>query len=277
MRASLGTNSRGLPWAAVLLVASAACASTGSVAELRTEVRTLAARQDSILAELRASVLNQHGAAMDSLAALADQIFAHRGSTNNVLTGVRDEQLRLSEVVGTSERRMDQLERDLEDRLRRVESRLQAPPATADSADTAGAAAAERPDTIPSDATAPDRALYRAAVGNFERDLRTSARLGFTQLIETYPRSQLAPAAYLHLGELLTLDGDLSAAVENYLEIPKLYPTAGEVAAALYRAGELCIRLEEYERAREYLERVINTYPDDWFADQARNKLEEIP
>ena len=274
MGAFPGPNFRGLPWAAVLLVASAACASTGSVAELRTEVRTLAARQDSILAELRASVLNQHGTAMDSLAALADQIFAHRGSTNNVLTGIRDEQLRLSEVVGTSERRMDQLERDFEDRLRRVESRLQAPPAAAD---TAGAPAAERPDTVLPDATAPDRALYRAAVGNFERDLRTSARLGFTQLIETYPRSQLAPAAYLHLGELLTLDGELSAAVETYLEIRKLYPTAGEVAAALYRAGELCIRLEEYERAREYLERVINTYPDDWFADQARNKLEEIP
>ena len=123
----------------------------------------------------------------------------------------------------------------------------------------------------------PTPPLFRAAVGNFERDLRTSARLGFTQLIETYPRSQLAPAAYLQLGELLTLDGELSAAVENYLEIPKLYPTAGEVAAALYRAGELCVRLEEYERAREYLERVINTYPDDWFAGQARNKLEEIP
>ncbi|MCY3943125.1 MAG: hypothetical protein OXG18_05085, partial [Gemmatimonadetes bacterium] len=144
MPAFLGPNSRGLPWAAVLLVASAACASRGSVAELRTEVRTLAARQDSILAELRASVLNQHGAAMDSLAELADQIFAHRGSTNNVLTGIRDEQLRLSEVVGTSERRMDQLERDLEDRLRRVESRLQAPPAAPD---TAGVPAAEGPDT----------------------------------------------------------------------------------------------------------------------------------
>ena len=269
MRAFLGPNPRGLPWAAVLLVASTACASTGSVAELRMEVRTLAARQDSILTELRASVLTQHGAAMDSLKALADQIFSHRGSTNNVLTAIRDEQLRLGEVVGTSERRMDQLERDFEDRLRRVESRLQAPPA----ADPA----AEGPDTALADATAPDRALFRAAVGNFERDLRTSARLGFTQLIETYPRSQLAPSAYLHLGELMTLDGELSAAVENYLEIPKLYPEAGEVAAALYRAGELCIRLEEYERAQEYLERVINTYPDAWFADQARNKLEEIP
>ena len=270
MRAFRGPACGGLG-AVVLLLASGACASTGSVDELRAEVRALAARQDSIFLELRAFLLVRHRAAMDSLGELGEQIFDHRGSTNNLLAAIRDEQIRLSEVVGTSERRMDQLDREIEDQLRRVESRL--PPSQP--ADTA-AAATQRPEGAPPSATAAEEVLFRAAVGNMERDLRNSARRGFTQLIETYPGSELAPAAYLHLGELLTIDGELAAAVENYLEVPKLYPTAGEVPAALYRAGELCIRLQRYERAREYLERVVNTYPDTWFADQAQAKLGEI-
>ena len=114
-------------------------------------------------------------------------------------------------------------------------------------------------------------------MSNLERDLRTSARRGFTRFLQEYPRSDLAPAAYLHLGELLTLDGLLEEAVENYLEVPRLFPTAEQIPAVLYRAGVLCIELKDYDRAREFLERVINTYPDDGFAEQAREELEKIP
>ena len=56
-----------------------------------------------------------------------------------------------------------------------------------------------------------------------------------------------------------------------------MFPTSDRIPAALYRAGVLCIELEDYDRAREYLERVINTYPDDRFAEQALEKLDEIP
>jgi len=122
-----------------------------------------------------------------------------------------------------------------------------------------------------------EQALFAIAVANKERDLSTSALRGFSTFIDQYPNSPLVPAAYLHRGELLTLDDKLDEAIADYLEIPRMFPTSDLIPRALYRAGVLCVELEYYDRAREYLERVINTYPDDRFAEQAREKLDEIP
>ena len=83
--------------------------------------------------------------------------------------------------------------------------------------------------------------------------------------------------AYLHLGELRSQDDELEVAVDLYLKIPELFPTAEEVQDALYRAGLLCIELEDYARARQFLERVVNTYPEHRNAELARSRLEDIP
>ena len=92
-----------------------------------------------------------------------------------------------------------------------------------------------------------------------------------------YPNSDLAPSAHLHLGELLSGEERLEEAVEAYLEVPRLFPTAEEVPDALYRAGVLSIELADYEQARQLLERLVNTYPGHRYAEQARERLQGIP
>ena len=261
--------------AAILLLVSAACATRGDVVELQSEMRTLAARQDSAFAELRRSLLEQNRAAMDSVRLLSDLVFSFRGDTNNRLLAIHGQQLRLSEILGQSQRSLDQLSQEMDDQWQRMQERIYT--RGAEGGDTLGGAGDEAAEPLGQGGTAAEEALYNAAVSNLERDLRTSARRGFTQFLQEYPGSDLAPAAYLHLGELLTLEGLLEEAVENYLEVPRLFPTAEQIPAVLYRAGVLCIELKDYDRAREFLERVINTYPDDGFAEQAREELEKIP
>lgn len=259
----------------ILLLAPAACATRGDLGNLQREVRALSARQDSAFAELRGALLEQNRAAMDSVRLLSDLLFAFRGDTNNRLLAIHGQQVRLNEILGQSQRSLDLLSQEMDDQWQRMQERI----ATrgAEGADTLEGAGAETGDVPAPRGTAAEEALYNAAVSNLERDLRTSARRGFTRFLQEYPRSDLAPAAYLHLGELLTLEGLLDEAVENYLEVPKLFPTAEQIPAALYRAGGLCIELKDYERAREFLERVINTYPDDRYAELAREELEKIP
>lgn len=259
----------------LLLLAPVACATRGDLSELRSEVRELSARQDSAVAELRRSLLARNRAAMDSMRLLSDSLFSFRGDANNRLLALHNQQLRLNEILGQSQRSLDQLSREMDDQWQRVQQRIRTPEAAGE--DTLGGAAAEPPEPGGQGGTVAEQALYDAAVGNLERDLRTSARRGFTQFLEEYPRSVLAPAAHLHLGELLTLEGLREEAVENYLEVPKLFPTSEHIPAVLYRAGVLCVELEDHDRAREFLERVINTYPDDRYAELAREELEKIP
>ncbi|MDE2762008.1 MAG: tetratricopeptide repeat protein [Gemmatimonadota bacterium] len=259
----------------LLLLMPAACATRGDLSELRSEVRALSARQDSAFAELRRSLLEQNRAAMDSVRMLSDVLFDFRGDANNRLLAIHKQQVRLNEILGQSQRSLDQLSQDMDDQLQRMQQRIRTREEAG--ADTLGGDSAEPPESGAQGGTAAEQALYDAAVSNLERDLRTSARRGFTQFLDEYPRSVLAPAAHLHLGELLTLEGLREEAVDNYLEVPKLFPTSEHIPAALYRAGVLCIELEDHDRAREFLERVINTYPDDRYAELAREELGKIP
>lgn len=260
---------------AALSLALGACATRGDVVELQSEMRALSARQDSAFAELRRSLTEQNRAAMDSVRLLSNLVFNFRGDTNNRLLAIHGQQLRLGEILGQSQRSLDQISQDMDDQWERLQQRMHE--RGAEGGDTLGDSGNEGAEPPGPGGTAAEEALYNAAVSHFERDLRTSARRGFAQFLQEYPRSELAPAAYLHLGELLTLEGLLTRAVENYLEVPKLFPTAEQIPAALYRAGGLCVEMEDYDRARELLERVINTYPDDMFAELAREELEKIP
>ena len=46
---------------------------------------------------------------------------------------------------------------------------------------------------------------------------------------------------------------------------------------ALFQAGLLCLSIEDAARAREYLQWLVNDYPDHRLAPQARDQLEQIP
>ncbi len=238
-------------------------------------MRALSARQDSAFAELQRSVDETNRAAMASVKSLSELMFNFRGDASGSLREIQRQQDSLRELVGQNQHMLDQLGDEMDVQWQQLEQRIAQVAEQGDSLEGGEAEVADPGE--PPGTAAEEQALFDVAVANAERDLRTSALRGFTRFLETYPRSELAPAAYLHRGELLTIEDKREEAIADYLEIPRMFPTSDRIPAALYRAGVLCIELEDYDRAREYLERVINTYPDDRFAEQAREKLDEIP
>ena len=260
----------------VLLVPLGACATKRDLLDLQSEVRALSARQDSAFAALQRSVDEGNRAAMDSVHLLSELIFNFRGDANGSLREIQRQQDDLRELLGQNQHMLDLLGDEMDVQWQQLERRIAS--RVSEEGDSLGGGEVVVPDPAEPPGTAVDeQALFDVAVTNLRRDLRTSALRGFTTFLEQYPRSPLAPAAYLHRGELLTLEGQREEAIADYLEVPRMFPTSDQIPAALYRAGVLCIELEDYDRAREYLERVINTYPDGGFAEQAREKLEEIP
>ena len=259
----------------VLLVPLGACATKRDLLDLQSEVRALSARQDSAFAALQRSVDEGNRAAMDSAHLLSELMFNFRGDANRSLREIQRQQDGLRELMGQNQHMLDQLGDEMDVQWQQLEQRIAR---VAEDGDTVGGGEVEVSDPAEPPGTAADeQALFDVAVTNLRRDLRTSALRGFMTFLEQYPSSDLAPAAYLHKGELLTLEGQLEDAIAAYLEVPGMFPTSDRIPEALYRAGVLCIEMEDYDRAREYLERVINTYPDDRLAERAREKLDEIP
>ena len=117
---------------------------------------------------------------------------------------------------------------------------------------------------------------YEAAVTQFNRGSLNTARMAFSRFLGDYPDHRLAPSAQFHLGDILFQENRLEEAIEEFLRVGQLYPTADQVPVALYRIGLIYVLQENVETARTYLERVVNSYPDSGVADLARDLLEDI-
>ncbi len=257
----------------VLSGALAGCATSGDLQDLQYELRLLTARQDSAMAALMRSVDRANGEALDSVAELAQMLFDMRGEVNNRLLAIQNQQLVMGELVGQSQYSLAQMTEELNAQRRQIA--LVSRPAPADTLQAEEQEAADDPpETQFSD---PDADAYQALVEMLDRGLSGTARRGFETFLEEYPNSDFAPGAHLHLAELKALEDELDEAIDTYLLIPDLFPEAEEVPRALFQAGLLCIAIDDDARAREYLQRLVDSYPDHALTPRARERLEEIP
>jgi TolA-binding protein len=86
----------------------------------------------------------------------------------------------------------------------------------------------------------------------------------------------LAPEAQYYLSDLLYQENRLEEAIQSFLVVRELYPTAQKVPDSLYRVGVIYIELDELGDAREYLQLVVNSYPNTDAANEAQARLDEI-
>lgn len=251
-----------------------ACATKRDLEYIQMEVRALGVRQDSALQALTRSIRETHLVAMDSIAALSDGLFDLRGDVSNRLSAIQEQQLIVGEILGQSQRSLEAMREELNSQQQRLAEQA-ARVAEGDSVEGGGPATEQ---AAPADNADRAQEIYETGVRQSNRTNYGAARRAFEGFLEEYPNHDLAPSAYLHLGALVSQDDEsLEEAVGLYLKVPELFPTAEEVPDALYRAGLLCIELNDETRARQFLERVVNTYPEHRNAELARSRLEDIP
>lgn len=259
-----------------LLLAAGACATGQDVAAVRAELRVLAARQDSAFRALTAAVARGDQRAMDSLAALTAEVFEFRGDVNSRLVAIREQQLRMGELAGQSQRSLESLRQDVS--AQRLEmARQRAIREAAEAADSAGAQVDAEPEAPPAPDPEIGRQNYEALVQHLDRGNFVIAKQGFAGFVEEFPNHEFTPVAYLHLGELSAQDDLLDEAVAYYLRIPELFPAADAVPDALYRAGALFLEMDDCGQAREHWDRLAESYAEHRLAARARERLQECP
>jgi TolA-binding protein len=241
--------------AALLILPLAACATKRDVRDMRETVVELHAQNQALLRELQ----REQRVQQDSIGALARGMLDSRGESARRLTNIEDNLLLVQELLGVSQQQLsalrDQVERD------------RAQPAFGGGVG---------PGMAPAGGSGAARQLYDGGVSAFNRGLFSTARLAFMDIVELHGNDPLVPQARFYLAEILVEEGQPEEAIEAFLRIPEFHPGADNVPNALYRAGMLHLELGNRSVAEEYLDRVVNTWPDSMPAELARETLRTI-
>ena len=244
-------------------VMSSGCAMKGDIRQLQDEMRTMAARQDSLVMELR----NQTMQTQDSLRTQGDQMFDFRGDISRRLQQIEQSLVRLEAIAGENQRGMAGI-RDQLANLRRPTTPFGGGAVTPDSTAPGG-------ESLIGGAGSANE-LYRVAMDQLNRGSFNAATQAFEQFLSEHPNDPKVPDAHYFLADILVQQDRPEEALVEFQEIPQLFPTAPKVPDTLFRIADLQQQLGDVDAARATLERIVNTYPDQLVAQLARERLREI-
>ncbi|MFN0007300.1 MAG: tetratricopeptide repeat protein [Planctomycetota bacterium] len=256
---------------AIAALAFAGCATKGDLrtlqTEFRTELRAIAERQDSMLAELRLqTVLMQ-----DTLRTQSDQLFDFRGQIAGQLQAIAQSIARLEAISGENQRGI----MSVRDQLANMRRGTVSGPPPLQMTDSAQVAGGTTPETVPGTGGNAEQ-LYNVAREQHNRGSFATAQRAYEDFLEQFPSHPLAADAHWYLADVLVLLDRPEDALARLQEISTLFPTAARVPDALYRIAVLQSEAGDEDEARATLERIIATYPDATITFLAREMLEEL-
>ena len=262
--------------APVILLASAGClASKSDIQLLQDEIRVtrsqVAVGDTTILRadDARRSQISQLSAAIDrmndSLRTLSRTFSAFQASANGQLDAMNRQLVQAQALLGQTTKSVQDTRARLE-ALQEQTASTSAPPAAIPPA--GGADTTRATPSGPGPAT-----LFTTAMGQLRNGNYRTARMGFDQLLSTYPDYDRNPTAQLRVGETYKGEGNMAAADSVYLLLVNRYPKAPEAGTALYLHGKVLWDANKKTEARIYLNRVIREFPGSDAAQLASDLL----
>jgi tol-pal system protein YbgF len=117
---------------------------------------------------------------------------------------------------------------------------------------------------------------YRAAYAAWRRDEVAACIEGFREFLQTYRSSPYADDALYWKADCHSKQGDNEKAILDFAKVVELYPTSNKAPDALFRQGEVLLRLGPgyHKAAREVFGRVVSDYPESPRAEEAKRQLD---
>lgn len=193
---------------------------------------------------------------------LKEQVAEQQKSTANV--GSRVEQLAaefqtLKESVATQNVRLNELKQLIAD-VKTALTTLQAPPAPP------GAGPAGQGGLSPE--TLFQNALRDRNVGDADLALKE-----FTDITQTFGKSDLAPQAQYYIGEIYHNRGELEKAVDAFDAVLEKYQENEKTPDAHYMKGMALLKLGKKVEARREFNELIKKFPGNPLAPQAKKQI----
>jgi tol-pal system protein YbgF len=121
---------------------------------------------------------------------------------------------------------------------------------------------------------------YTAGTEKMAEGAYGTARLAFQQLLREFHDHARAPDAQFQVGETYAGEKNYEQAVRELEVVAEEWPNSERAPQALYRAGIIAadsLSPKQPRKARELLQRVVDTYRDSPSAGPARTKLGRLP
>ena len=254
--------------ALLLGVAAPGCATKHDIRDLQSQLVLMQARQDSLFR----SAQRQSRELLDSVRVTTDLLVRVRGELGHQLLGVEQQLVAVQELTGQSQRRLQDLNTQLQQRQEAL--------ATAPVGDSASPGAPAPPPPAQGVALRPGPQpsageLYTLGQAQLQNGAFGTARLAFQQLLRSYPADTLAAAAQLGIAGSYVKE-DATRALREFDRVVEQYPSSPRAPAALFRAGGLQRDRGNVARAREYFQRILARYPRSAEAAQARRELDRL-
>lgn len=252
-------------WGLILLASlSAGCATGGAVKNVQFDVGRV---EDQIQA------LSRQVVSLDSLlraqGAESRRIWVELSTDgDDVKQRVRRVEAKLDEAA----RRLADLSKGLEV-VRLYGGGRVAPERSSSSsgpADTASASAS-RPSLI-----SDEQGLYDLASEDMKKENYPLAISEFSQLLENFPKSDLAVYARYWLGECYYDQRDFARAIEAFQRVVTDYPNSEKVPAAMLKLGCALLEVNDRTNGIQRLRTVMKDYPNSEEAAQAKKRLRDL-
>ncbi|MGH7590481.1 MAG: tol-pal system protein YbgF, partial [Gemmatimonadales bacterium] len=208
---------------------------------------------------------------LDSIAATRSQLATLKGDVAGDLYNINQQLVQVQELTGQSQQRLTELRTQLEARSAEMQ-------ATAPVLDTATGPTDTATRTVgpPSGApSAPPDQMYEASLQQLRLGSVRTARMGFGQFLQLYPKNARAGDATYFIGESWAAESPDSAA-RYYNLVVSGFPTSPRAATALYKLGLLAENRKDPAAARTYYQRVVQSYPRSDEAALARDRLKTL-
>ena len=256
------------PFAALVLslaIVRPAAAANKEHQQLMADIRML--QEQAQLLQNMLGTLNETlkavNARLDQQAETNRKAFADQQLTiNNLTNDVRV----IREKLDDNNVRIGSLTQEVNSLRQSMQQMSTRPSATEPDAGPAGAPA-------PSGMTDSPEKMWNAAWSDYTAGQYDLAVIGFEAYLKTFPRTDMADDAQMHIGNAYLNDGKNDKAVEAYDKTIRNYPTGNVVPDAYYKKGVALSNMKNAAGAREAWEVVVKNYPDSNAAQQAKQRL----
>lgn len=268
--------------APVVALATGACFATrDDIRIIQNDLAVMRAEQaqrDSIEAARLASVVELLALTQDSLHTLSTRVVRLQGDVLGDLYSLGQQLLQVQELTGQSQRRLQELRAEMEQRQAEMQrqEQPQAPAAPAGAPPGPTSSVPPGQQSPPQPQTPGPNQLFQLAYDQLRRGSTGAARLAFQDLLRQYPSSDVADDALYYIGETYAVEGNVQSADSAFGAVVARFPESDRAPTAMYKRAGVLRDAKNAQAARAVLEALVRQYPRSEEAELAREMLQTL-
>jgi tol-pal system protein YbgF len=218
------------------------------------------AQMEQILGQINGSIR----VVSDSVNAVNSRLVRFRSDVSTSLASIDQQLLAIQELTGQSQRKLQDMRASLEERQG-------APAPTTDGATKSPA------DGAPTDGAPGPNQLFQIAREQMMQGSNETARQAFEDLLQQYPKADVAVDAQYYIAETYAAEGNGAAADSVYARVIAKYAGTSRAANALYKRAVFAQNEGKGDVARKMFNELIKKYPRSDEAVLAKDRVKRIP